>query len=75
MLYPTVAHAQLNVQNNMGENIRIQLLDASGRLVLQRNIAMGANSISIENMSAGTYHYILLSENRSILKSGQIIKQ
>jgi ELWxxDGT repeat protein len=75
LVYPTVAASTFTVQNNAGSNLDLQLLDVSGRVVLQQKVAMGTNTISVEHLPQGILFYKVLDEGRAVVNTGKILKQ
>lgn len=73
-VYPTLVNRTFNVQHDAGEPMRLQLLAADGRLVLQQNIVTGTNMISAGKLAAGVYHYRLTGSDGLVNSTGKIIK-
>lgn len=73
-VFPNPVDDLLNVRmNQFGEALNIQILDASGRLVLEENFKDALNTIDLSKLSAGVYFYNLRNNLTNI--SGKIVKK
>jgi hypothetical protein len=63
-LYPNPAKNTLNIQLNTEEPIiKAQAFDVTGRVIWSGNLEKGINSISVEELPAGMYHFSVISPN------------
>jgi hypothetical protein len=73
-VFPNPVDDLLNIRmNQFGEATSLQILDASGRLVLQENLNDALNTIDLSKLSAGVYFYNLRNNLTNI--SGKIVKK
>ena len=63
-LFPNPASSILNIQLNTEEAIiKAQAFDVTGRVIWSGNLEKGTNSISVEDLPAGMYHFSVISPN------------
>jgi hypothetical protein len=63
-LFPNPASSTLNIQLNTEEAlIKAQAFDVTGRVIWSGDLEKGINSISVENLPAGMYHFSVISPN------------
>jgi hypothetical protein len=69
---PTVSGVKLSVPQN-SENLSCQLVDISGKLILQQNITAGNTNLVMDKLSNGTY-LLNVYQNQSVVKTFRVIK-
>lgn len=63
-LFPNPANSTLNIQVNTDQTIiKAQAFDVTGRVIWSGNLEKGINSISVEELPAGMYHFSVISPN------------
>jgi hypothetical protein len=63
-LFPNPANSTLNIQVNTDQTIiKAQAFDVTGRVIWSGNLEKGINSISVEDLPAGMYHFSVISPN------------
>lgn len=70
---PTTEYVNLVVSNYSLKNLEFELYDISGKTILLQKITTAETSISMENLSTGSY-FIAVNENNKKLKTFKIIK-
>lgn len=73
-VYPTLVRDVFYVQNNVGEKLQIQVVDANGRMVWQQQVQPGTNVITAQHWNAGVFHYRLMKGTEHI-QSGKLVRQ
>ena len=73
-VYPTLVDNSFTVQNNTAQTMWLQLIDASGKMVLQQRLAAGTNVVTADKLTNGVYFYSIKNIEREIA-TGRIIKQ
>lgn len=75
-MYPNPANAILNiiVADEMIGNT-IQLMDMTGRVIVNENLTDASNSISVAELSAGVYLYRIIGDKNNTTASGKFIKE
>lgn len=73
-VYPTLIDNSFTVQNNTAQTMWLQLIDASGKMVLQQRLAAGTNVVTADKLTNGVYFYSIKNIEREIA-TGRIIKQ
>lgn len=72
-VYPNPVVDVLNVTPD--ENSSLQLYNASGKLVITKNLSKGVNTLSVKELQNGIYFYQLKKMDGSSTLSGKIIKK
>ncbi len=72
-VYPTITSTNFTIQNNDADDLIVQVLSASGKIIFSKTLSKGTNIILLDNEIAGTYFYLIRSKEM-ILKSGKIVK-
>ncbi len=70
---PTQNNLWLKFSEQFDENIRFVLTDNLGKLIVQEEISSNTTEIPMQELTAGTYHLMVLS-NESTIKSFKILK-
>lgn len=70
---PTTENVSLVVSNYSLENLKFELYDISGKIILNQKITTSEILISMGNLSTGSY-FIAVNENNKKLKTFKIIK-
>jgi M6 family metalloprotease-like protein len=71
-LYPVPTNNILNV-NNLDVPVHYNLVDVSGRILIEGNLEVGSNALNLDKFGAGMYYLILKSADAQ--KTYSIIKQ
>lgn len=73
-VYPNPVQDILNVLNSNGGTTVLEIIDATGRSVISRNL-QGMNSrLDVSALPDGLYMYQLRSTNRQVLRTGKFLK-
>ena len=73
-VYPSVFGQSFTVQNNTNQKLQLQLIDITGKQLLQQSLITGTNIIDTKQIITGILFYQIASEN-NIIQTGKIIKQ
>jgi len=73
-VYPSVFNQSFTVQNNTNQKLQLQLIDITGKQLLQQSLFTGTNIIDTKQIITGILFYQIASEN-NIIQTGKIIKQ
>jgi hypothetical protein len=73
-VYPTLVSSSFTVQNNSAQARRLQLTDATGKMVLMQRLETGTNVVSMERLANGVYFYAVKEAGGELI-TGKIIKQ
>lgn len=71
-IYPNPVHNSWFIQSK--KEAIVQLYDLSGKQVLQKQIQVGVNQVDVSSFNTGVYFYSFLNEDRSVIKSGKVVK-
>ena len=72
ILYPNPVRDVLQIENP-NATVQIKIIDASGKIVLQKNIPNGISTISVEKLVSGIY-YVQLLKGKEILQTEKLEK-
>ncbi len=62
-LWPNPATDRVFVENNGQERVRLELWDATGRLILVHPLQPGVDAVDVGLLPGGTYHAVLVNGN------------
>jgi len=72
VLYPNPANTSLSVNNLMDQNVSIEIMDLTGRLVERGQLVEGMNQLSVSHLSVGTFIYRLVGVNGEVVQTGKL---
>jgi hypothetical protein len=70
---PTLGQIQLQFDSDSYANYRAELIDATGRLIIDQNQLASSNTFSLEMASSGIYT-LLVYQNNKLVKSFRVVK-
>ncbi|MFT5566961.1 MAG: hypothetical protein ACI81Y_001909 [Glaciecola sp.] len=73
LIYPNPTKDKLYI-NGLKENMSMALYDTLGRVVSQKEISPGSNSIDLQNFQSGLYNLILIDSAGNIHSRQKIVK-
>ncbi len=73
-VYPNPVKDILNVSNSAGGNTVIEIVDATGRMVLTRPLAGNRAALDLGHLPSGLYMYQLRNAGNQVLRTGKFLK-
>jgi hypothetical protein len=73
-VYPNPVQDILNIRNSSGDNATLEVLDATGRTVLNRAITQMETRLDVSALPMGIYLYQLRNSKDQIIKTGKLIR-
>ncbi len=67
-LFPNPAHNQLNIETNKVTDMKIEVMDIFGKVVLTENYKGSNASVNVSDLTAGVYFIKLSSEGNTLTK-------
>ncbi len=68
-IYPNPVENNLTIEaNELLDNQNLQVIDILGKTLMQQRLSLGKNTLSVENISAGTYFLKVGHSTRKIVK-------
>lgn len=74
VLYPTRFSSQVYAQNNANTTTILQIFGSDGKLIAQKILALGTNTITMNEYPRGLYFYNIV-EKGVVIKTGKLVKQ
>lgn len=72
-VYPNPANDLLSVNNTTGDNLRLVMMDMTGRSVQTRTIAQGHQTIEVGQLAPGAYLYRIETISGSEVRVGKLL--
>lgn len=72
-VYPNPVLKQLNIDVEDASWRRVELLNAMGQIIIQKDLSLGNNPLNVENLAPGVYYLHLQGERNS--RTEKLIKQ
>ncbi len=66
--YPNPTHDWIHIENNLGSNAYIQIIDMQGVCCLKKDIETGFNKIDVQDLKQGSYVVIVQTEDALVYK-------
>ena len=71
-VYPNPANDLVTIKNTSDQEVIIEVMDLTGRVVEKRQLNVGINKLEIEYLATGTFIYHLTALNGELIKTGKL---
>jgi len=72
-LFPNPANGVLHVTNNSGTELRLELMDITGKTVQRSQVGMDNTNVNVEQLAPGMYLYRLSDSNGTATRTGKLL--
>ncbi len=73
-VYPNPVNEILNIRNTSGKDGNLEMIDATGRIVLRESIAQMQTQINVSHLPTGLYLYQLKDARGQVITCGKLLR-
>lgn len=72
-LFPNPANGVLNISNNSGSELKLELMDVTGKSVLRSVVGVDKTTVNVDQLAPGMYLYRLSDSAGSATRAGKLL--